>query len=87
MQQFEHICIDVIWSRFIFSHCGQLSLSDAATSEKLSHFIIAAYMLVLNNIFYKQDCFEQYTLKNTCWQVGFVIPLNYTPISSFGNWQ
>lgn len=26
--------------------------------------IIAAYMLVLNNIFHKQGCFDWYTLKN-----------------------
>lgn len=45
-------------SRFTLSHSGQLSLSDVATAEKLCHFIIAAYMLVLNNIFHKQDCFD-----------------------------
>lgn len=45
-------------SRFIFSHSGQLSPSDVAIAEKLCHCITAAYMLVLNNIFHKQDCFD-----------------------------
>jgi len=45
-------------SWFIFSHSGQLSLSDVAIAEKLCHFVIAAYMMVSNNIFHKHDCFD-----------------------------
>lgn len=49
--------------------------------------IIAAYMLVLNNIFHKQGCFDWYTLKDTCWQVSTGNPLKYTLISPYGKWQ
>lgn len=58
MQLSEPLIQIRLGSKFIFSHSGWLSQSNVAISEKLYCFIIAAYMLVLNNIFHKQDCFD-----------------------------